>query len=72
MGNVQRINFEKPLSETVKGSLNNRIIIHEIDYIPVNTTLFPAGGVCCLGRHVSTHVCHHQGRLLITIIPSCT
>jgi hypothetical protein len=33
-----------------------------IYYIPLNTTLFPAGGSCCLERHVSAHVCHLQVR----------
>jgi hypothetical protein len=30
------------------------------DNIPVNTTLLPPGGSCCLGRHVPAHVCHLQ------------
>jgi hypothetical protein len=29
-----------------------QIIVDNVYYIPVNTTLFLAGGVCCLGRHV--------------------
>jgi hypothetical protein len=38
-----------------------------ICYSPVNTTLFPAGGVSYLGRHVSAHVYHLQLRFLVTI-----
>jgi hypothetical protein len=38
-------------------------VIHSIDnlyYIPVNTIILPADGVCCLGQHVSAHVSHLQ------------
>jgi hypothetical protein len=35
-----------------KSSQNN------IYYIPLKGTRLPAGGVWCLGRHVSAHVCH--------------
>jgi hypothetical protein len=48
------------------------MIIGNFYYISVNTTLFPAGGVCCLGQHVSAHMCHLQVRFLVTIILSCT
>jgi hypothetical protein len=37
-----------------------------IYYIPVNITLFPAGGVCCLQRNISAHVCHIQIWFLVT------
>jgi hypothetical protein len=30
--------------------------MNNIYYIPVNTTLFPAGGVRCLGTYVSAHI----------------
>jgi hypothetical protein len=46
--------------------------IDNIHYIPVSTTLFPAGGICCLRRHVSARVCHLQVRFLVTIILSNT
>jgi hypothetical protein len=36
--------------------------------IPVSTTLFPSGGVCCLGRRVSAHVWHLQVRFLVTVL----
>jgi hypothetical protein len=41
-----------------------------IYYIPVNTTLFPAGGICCLGRHVSIHT--YMPSSGPVIILSCT
>jgi hypothetical protein len=34
--------------------------------------LFRADGVCCVGRYVSTHVCHLQVRFVVTIILSCS
>jgi hypothetical protein len=40
-------------------------------YIPVTTTLFPAGDVCCLGR-LFHHISHIQAWVLIINIPSCT
>jgi hypothetical protein len=40
-----------------------------ICYIPVNTTLFPVGEVCCLG-HVSAYIyiCHIEVSLVTVII----
>jgi hypothetical protein len=38
-------------------------------YYPfLSITLFPAGGECCLGRHVLSHMCHLQ----VTTVLSCT
>jgi hypothetical protein len=42
--------------------------IGNIYYIPVSRTLFPAGGVCCLGQHILAHVCHLQVWFLVTIL----
>jgi hypothetical protein len=41
-----------------------------IYHIPVNTTFIATGGVCSLGRHVSTHDCHPQVLFLVTIMLS--
>jgi hypothetical protein len=38
----------------------------------VHTTLFPAGGVCCLRRNVYAHACHLHVRILVTIILLCS
>lgn len=45
--------------------------VRNICYIPVSTTLSPAGRVCRLERHVSARMCLLQFRTLVTIILSC-
>jgi hypothetical protein len=50
--------------------LNYEVCIFNTDniyYIPANTTLFPAGGVCCVGRHG-----HLQVPVIVTVIVPCT
>jgi hypothetical protein len=44
--------------------------IDNIYYIPVNTTLFPAGGLSWLGRYISARSFHLQVRFLAIL--SCT
>jgi hypothetical protein len=46
---------------------NRVIVLDNIYYIPLSTTLFSAGRVCCLGRHFSAHVCHLQVLYLVTL-----
>jgi hypothetical protein len=48
-----------------------KITVGIIYYIPVNTTQFPAGGVCYLGRHISVRMCHLQVMFLVTNILQC-
>jgi hypothetical protein len=55
----------------IKGYINT--ICHTdntIYYIPVNTTLFPAGPISCL-RRVSAHVWHLQAPFLVMVMQSC-
>jgi hypothetical protein len=50
----------------------NFIILDNIYDIPVNTTLFTAGGICSARRHVSVHECHLEVRFIDTVILPCT
>jgi hypothetical protein len=36
--------------------MSEGLCIDNINYTPTNTTQFPAGEVCCLGRHFGTCV----------------
>jgi hypothetical protein len=51
--------------------MSEGLYIDNIYYIPINTTQFPTGGVCCLGRNISAHACHLLARFLVIIILSC-
>jgi hypothetical protein len=42
-------------------------IMGNIHYITVNTTLFLAGGVCCLGQPVLAFACHLQVWFLLQL-----